>query len=254
MALLRNAKAAGVEIAVLPEAFLTGYCVGSRSQAEQIAIPRTHDSIARLEEAIQDLGVIAVVGFAESDGGELYNSAVLLEPGREPRFVRKTHLPELGYDRFATAGDELALFETALGTVGVLICFDMRHSEAAKALALRGADLICLPTNWPVGAEVSAEHICIARAAENRVFFATCNRVGAENGFTFIGRSKLIGVTGNVLAAAGAEAEMIVADVDFAEARIKRTVTIPGEYETTLDVSRRPELYGVLCEQRSDGR
>ena len=113
-------------------------------------------------------------------------------------------------------------------------------------LTLMGADLIVLPTNWPEGAEVSADHICIARAAENKVFFLTCNRVGEENGFHFIGRSKIIGPKGHVLAAAEADETVLVADVDLTEARNKQNVTIPGVYETAILASRRPELYGLL--------
>jgi 5-aminopentanamidase len=105
-----------------------------------------------------------------------------------------------------------------------------------------------LPTNWPEGAEVSAEHISIARAAENRVFLATCDRVGSENGFNFIGRSKIIHPSGRVLAAAGVDEETLIADVDLSEARQKRTVGIPGKYETEAFQSRRPDLYGTIVE------
>lgn len=235
------------QLAVFPEAFLTGYCVASRDQALEIAIDRDHPAIAELAVSAERLGITVVVGFAERlPGDRLANSAALLEPGHEPRFYRKVHLPCLGLDNHVEAGDDLPVFETRLGRIGILICFDLRAPEAARSLALRGAELIVVPTNWPVGAGVSADHIAIARAAENRVFVATCNRTGDENGFEFIGRSKIVDPLGQVLASAGAGSEVIEADVDLGQARKKRTVTIPGKYETEVFASRRPELYGEL--------
>lgn len=238
-------KEQGVQLAVFPEAFLTGYCVECAEDARQIGIQASE--LEDLRRACDRLDMMAVVGFAEREGDTLFNSAALLEPDCPPRVYRKSHLPELGLDKFVGQGKgPLQLFETRIGKIGVLICFDMRFPEATRMLALQGADLIVLPTNWPEGAEVSADHIAIARAAENRVFFATCNRVGEENGFRFIGRSKIVSPTGQVLAAAGGEEETIIADLDFALARQKRTVAIPGKYETEVFKARRPDLYSGL--------
>jgi len=243
LAQFTNLRAAGVDLVVFPEAALTGYCTGSASEAARIAISNDHGAIHELERAVTTLGGILVIGFAERDGNLLYNSVALFESGREPRLYRKTHLPHLGLDRFVDPGDSIDVFETQVGKIGVLICFDQRFPEASRKLALRGAEIIVVPTNWPVGAEVSAEHIAIARAAENRVFVATCNRVGEENGFKFIGRSKIISPNGEVLAEAGAGAEVIIGELDLSDARIKRRVVIPGEYETDVFSSRRPDLY-----------
>jgi len=240
---IADLKQRGVELVLFPEAFLTGYCVDSESEATRIAIDSQSVALSMLREASEQYDVIVVAGYAEAEGDAVYNTAALFEPGQASRTYRKTHLPHLGLDRFVRAGDELPVFETRLGRIGILICFDQRPPEATRTMALQGADLIVLPTNWPVGAEVAAEHLSIARAAENRVFLATCNRVGEENGFTFIGRSKVVHPTGRLLAAAGAEEEVLIADLDFADARQKRTVNIPGKYETEVFASRRPELY-----------
>jgi 5-aminopentanamidase len=234
-----------VDLVVFPEAFLTGYCVDSHSEAQRIAIEM--DRLDPLAIACERLAISCVVGFAERSGVAIYNAAALLEPGRPPRIYRKTHLPELGLDKFVNKGGELSVFDTSFGRVGVLICFDLRMPEASRVLALRGAELIVLPTNWPEGAETSAEHVAITRAAENRVFIATCNRVGTENSFRFIGRSKIIAPSGAVVASAGDKEEFIVADLDLSEARIKRNVMIPGKYETDVMGSRRPELYHEIA-------
>lgn len=257
---LERLKAQGVDLAVFPEAFLTGYCVASAEAAKQIAlhveanqrheITTAPDAVSAIRQACTNLDIHAIVGFAGSEGTHVYNGAILFLPdGRMLRY-KKTHLPELGLDKFVTPGDDLPVFETMLGKIGILICYDQRVPEAARVLALKGAELIVLPTNWPEGAETSADIMCVARAAENRVFYAACNRVGEENGFRFIGRSKIVAPTGNVLASACDGEETIVADIDLAEARNKRSVVRPGEYEWTVFDCRRPELYGKLTEPK----
>ncbi|MBI5705731.1 MAG: carbon-nitrogen hydrolase family protein [Armatimonadetes bacterium] len=249
----------GVHLAVFPEAFLTGYCVSTPEAARRISIPVRADdghkvteapeSVTSLHRRCTELGIHAIVGFAGIEDGRIYNGAVLIVPGGPMYRYIKTHLPDLGLDKFVRRGDSLPVFETELGKIGVLICFDQRQPEAARTLALKGAELIVLPTNWPQGAENSANIMTIARAAENRVFYAACNRVGTENGFTFIGCSKIIAPSGKVLACAGDGEETIVADIDLAEARNKRAVVRPGEYEWTVFESRRPELYGELVKE-----
>lgn len=242
---LERLKGEGVDLAVFPEASLTGYCVSTPEDARRIAIADLVP-LDSLQRACDQLDMLAVVGYAEAEGNTVYNSAVLVEPGRPFRVYRKTHLPYLGLDRFVQAGCELPVFDTRLGRIGLLICYDLRPPEATRALVLQGADIVVLPTNWPEGAETSAEFVSIARAVENRVFIVTCNRVGEEGGFRFIGRSKIIHPSGRVLAAAGSGEETISADVDLTEAREKRVVMIPDEYEVDVIGARRPELYGIV--------
>ncbi|MBS1714624.1 MAG: carbon-nitrogen hydrolase family protein [Armatimonadetes bacterium] len=244
VAVLEEQARAGTALLVFPECFLTGYAVSSGAEARAIAVGR--DALAPVQEACDRSDVLAVIGFAEADGDTVYNSAALLEPGRTPRVYRKTHLPELGLDKFVKLGDSLPVYETRLGRIGVFICFDLRHPECARCLALDGADILVLPTNWPVGAHAAPEHIAPARAAENKVFLAACNRVGTENGFTFIGRSGIFGLGGESLARAGDGEEVISARFDPLLSRDKRNVMVPGAYETTVLESRRPALYGPV--------
>lgn len=252
---IHDLAAAGTNLVVLPEAFLTGYCVNTPLEAEAIAIPARpipHEALTVLKQASDSSDTIVVVGFAETLGGALYNSAAIFIPGQEGQYYQKTHLPCLGLDRFVTPGRELPVFETRFGRLGVLICYDLRPPEATRTLALKGADILILPTNWPAGAESSAEHVVIARAVENHIFVASCNRVGTENGFNFIGRSKIIDPSGNIVAKAGGGEEVISADVDLMLARQKRRVIRPGTYELEIMGCRRPELYGPNVEQYRD--
>ena len=222
------------DLVVFPECAITGYAAADLDEARRIAVE---------PEFLEPLrGRSVLFGALQRDGDGVHNVAVLFLPDGSRHEYRKTHLPFMGADRFCLPGDRLEPIDTPWGRIGVLVCFDLRFPEPARSLALRGADLILVPTNWPQGAEVSADHIALARAAESRVFVATCNRVGEERGFRFIGRSKIVGIDGSVLAAAGSGEETLVADLDLAQARQKRRVVIPGEYETDA-FARRPELY-----------
>ncbi len=243
----------GVDLAVFPEAFLTGYCARSVEEAQSMAIGPNDGSIENIQAVCDRLGIHCIVGFAANASDQpdlpdgLSNAIAIMTPNEPRKYYAKTHLPFLGYDRFATPGSVIEPIATKFGSIGTLICYDMRPPEAARVLALKGADLIVLPTNWPIGAETSADHITIARAAENRVFFAACNRVGHENGFTFIGRSKIIDPTGNVLASAGSTEAVLVAELNFEIARQKRAVIIPDEYELAIMDCRQPSLYRQIA-------
>lgn len=246
----------GVQLAVFPEAFLTGYAVESEAEARRIAIlvrgddpdsiEEAHASVGMIREACCQHGIHAVVGYAGTDGHVLQSGALLFEPNGKVRRYVKTHLPELGFDKYVVRGSRLPVFDTAIGRIGLLICYDVRFPEAARVMGLERADIIALPTNWPEGAELSPNFMAPARAAENRLFLVTCNRVGTENGFRFIGKSAIHDITGVALASAGDGETTLITDVDLLRARRKRTVVIPGKYETDTFATRYPEIYGRI--------
>jgi predicted amidohydrolase len=162
---------------------------------------------------------------------------------------RKTHLPFRGVDRFVVPGDELPVFDTPLGRIGIEICYDLRFPAVTRTLALRGADMVAHPTNFPMAAKAQTELITVARAAENRVYLLTANRVGKERWGEFCGWSQIVDPYGTRLAEAGEREEtLLLADVDLEKARDKDYV-VPGEYELYLFGHRRPELYGALVEE-----
>ncbi|MBS1721977.1 MAG: carbon-nitrogen hydrolase family protein [Armatimonadetes bacterium] len=235
------------DLIVFPECFLTGYCVDSLAEARSIAI--SIDSLEPLREACVKEGATVIVGFAEQDADRLYNSAALIEPDGKVSVYRKTHLPHLGLDRFVSRGDQVLVADTAIGRIGVFICFDLRPPELARCMAIAGAQLLVLPTNWPVGANGGPNIIAPARANENKVFLATCNRAGNENGFHFIGQSGIYSVFGALLAQAGEGEEIIYADLELGLADEKQNVMVPGKYETNSFTSRRPELYKSLLDE-----
>ena len=248
---LEEAAAAGAELLVLPEMAVPGYMFDSAEEAMPYAEEIPGPSTEAFERECARLGMHAVCGLLERDGDTLHNSAILVGPDGLIGSYRKTHLPFLGVDRFVVPGDELNVYDTPLGRIGVIICYDLRFPEVTRTLALKGADIVCLPTNFPMAAKVQTELITVARAAENRVYLVTANRVGKERTGEFCGWSQIVDPYGKRLAEAGeTEEALLVADVDVEKARDKDYV-VPGEYELYLFGHRRPELYGALVEEQS---
>jgi predicted amidohydrolase len=248
LARLEEAVAQGAELLVLPECAIPGYMFDSPDEAMPFAEEVPGPSTEALAAACARLNAYVVCGLLEQDGDRLRNSAVFVGPDGLIGNYRKTHLPFLGVDRFTVPGDELPVYDTPLGRIGVEICYDLRFPEATRTLALNGADVIAHPTNFPMAARIQTELITVARAAENRIYLLTANRVGKERTGEFCGWSQIVDPYGKRLAEAAVTGEaLLVADVDVEKARDKDYV-IPGEYELYLFGDRRPELYGALVE------
>jgi predicted amidohydrolase len=248
---LEEAAVAGAELAVFPECAIPGYMWDSAEEAlpyaEEIPGPTTE----AFERECARLNIHAITGLLERDNGTLYNAAILVGPEGLIGSYRKTHLPFLGVDRFVTPGDEFKVFDTAIGKIGLIICYDLRFPEVTRTLALAGADIVALPTNFPMAARLQCEIIAPARAAENRIYLLVANRVGTERTGEFCGRSQIVDPFGNRLAETDVTTEtLLVADVDLELARDKDYV-VPGEYELYLFGHRRPDLYGALVEEQS---
>lgn len=248
---LADAAGRGARLIVFPECALSGYCYGSLDEATPHAQPLPGPASDAVADDCRKLGVFAVVGMLErADGGKLFNACMLVGPDGLVATYRKIHLPFLGVDRFVTPGNRpFAVHDLGGLKVGVNICYDGSFPESARVLTVLGADLVVLATNWPTGARTT---VCMteARAQENHVYYAAVNRVGEERGFRFIGLSRVIDPSGTVMAHAGEEAEIVLAEIDPAKARAKKIVKIPGEYEIDRVGDRRPEMYGPLVAPR----
>jgi N-carbamoylputrescine amidase len=227
---IRRAATEGADLVVLLELANSGCDFGTRESALDLAeeIPGGPTAIA-WREAAEASGVCVVGGLLEREADTLHNSAVLLGPGVAGRY-RKTHL----WDReklLYEPGRELPVFDTPLGRIGLLVCYDAWFPEAARTLALKGAQMICIPSNAPDdwvlehhrrGDLTMLNVHCIASANANRVFVAAANRVGDG----YLGRSCVADVTGGVLALAGATEEAIIsAEIDVERARREKRLT-----------------------------
>jgi len=222
--LIQDTAREGARLIVFPECALTGYVFSGLEEALPLCEPIPGPSTEKILGVCRDK-------------------------------YRKVHLPYLGVDRFVNHGNlPPTVCETEIGRIGMGICYDINFPEHARVLALKGADIIVLPTNWPLRREFVPEHIIPARAAENLVFVVAVNRVGEERGSRFIGRSKVAHWAGGIALAEGKpyEEDILYAHIEPATAREKHLVFAPGEFEVDIFKDRRPELYGVITDLLAD--
>jgi 5-aminopentanamidase len=230
------------DVIVFPELATSGYFFRSTAEAAPHAMPSSHADLEALIHLASEGGKVVVIGFAESDGDRLYNSALIGGLNVASQVYRKTHLFYREIDVF-TAGDT-GFFVTDLPhmdcRLGTMICYDWRFPESARTLALRGADVIAAPSNliteiWRT--------VMPTRAIENKVYLAVANRTGVEvNGdemVSFNGSSAIYKYNGHVLASAHeADDAVLIADVDPASTRSK-------SFNSHNDIfaDRRPDHY-----------
>ena len=245
-----NAARNGADLIVFPECAVTGYVFASREEAIPFMETVPGPSTDKMAAYCKKFGVHVIFGLLEADGDKCFNTAVLISPQSLVGKYRKNHLPFLGVDRFLDSGNiPFQVYSTAVGNIGMHICYDCTFPESARVMALKGADILVLPTNWPEGREKICKYVINARAYENRVHFAAVDRVGVERGTRFLGNSKIVNASGDTLVEASSDKEeTIYAEVSLAEARQKRIIFKPGEFEMDFILDRQPMLYGEITQ------
>jgi predicted amidohydrolase len=220
----------------------TGYCFASRTEIAPLVEPIPGPTTARFAEIAREHGCWIVVGMPEvqPQTGIFYNSAALIGPDGVAGVYRKTH-PYKAEPKWAKDGDlGLPVFETPLGRIAIQICMDFCFPEPTRIQALRGADVICFPTNW-VGSKCPSA-TWMARALEGGVYVVAADRYGCERGVQFCGGSCILDPDGGVQAALDSGDGIVYGEVDPARARDKRFAAKLGD---RLD-DRRPAVYGNL--------
>ncbi len=246
----KEAAQAGARLVVFPECALTGYCFSSRSEALEAAETVPGPATEKIRAVAKKVGATAIVGMLERMGDQLYNAAAVITPEGTLGTHRKVHLLHLGVDRFDDPGDTpFPVFETPYAKVGINICFDCSFPESGRVVKLKHAQVLAIPTNWPVGSD-SWQHTPIVRATENHLYVVAADRVGEERGFRFVGHSQIVHFTGEVLAEAGETEETILyGEIDPMAADDNRVVRVSGEYEFDRLAARRPEMYGEITKR-----
>ena len=233
---LRRARGKGAGLAVLPEMWSTGYAYRHLAElAEQT--PRVVEALKPLTAELQ---MVVVGSLPEKREGEIYNTAYVIDHGREAGRYRKLHLfSTMREDRFLAAGDKTLVVQTSVGRLGVATCYDLRFPELFRKLALDGAEIFCLPAEWPKPRQEHWRTLLRARAIENQMFVAAANCCGRQGKLDFFGMSLLIAPRGEILAEGGETAVELVAEFDFAEM---------ADYRAQIPVyqERRSDVYGNL--------
>jgi predicted amidohydrolase len=230
------------DLVVLPELFTTGYQFISadevRDLSEEVPSGFTTRSLIELSKE-KDLHIVA--GIAERDGGAFYNSAVLTGPEGFMGVYRKTHLFYEEKLWFSPGNTGFKVWETPVGNIGIMICFDWFFPESARTLALKGADIIAHPANLVLPYCPDAMP---TRCLENGVYAVTANRTGSEERggkerLQFIGTSEIVSPKGEILYRAERDSEVFnSAEVDPAAARNKNLNSFNNLFE-----DRRKDFY-----------
>lgn len=238
------AEDAVCDLLVLPELASTGYFFLDRNELLDLAEdPETGRFCSWARGHAADFNRVVVTGFAERSGDRCFNSALIATPDGAYRIYRKTHLFYKEHLVFEPGDTGFFVVEWGGVRYGTMICYDWRFPEAARTLALRGADVIAHPSNLVAAASLWGPTMA-TRAIENKAIAVTANRYGDEvrgdERLHFSGESRIIDMNGSILAKAEADGDaVIVADVNPGRTRNK-------SFNPFNDIlkDRRPEMYG----------
>lgn len=241
---IRQAKERGANLVIFPELSLTGYVI--RDLTYELAEPIPGPSVRYLEEITEKENIHVIFGTlerSEKARAVLYNTAVLVGPKGFIGKYRKMHLPSHSVfeeKRYFRPGYQAPIFNTDIGKLGLIICYDLFFPETTRLLRLEGTQLIICISASPAIRRKFFEVLTTARAIENTVFLAYVNLVGLENDLQFWGGSRILAPNGDViLQAKYDEEDLVMGRVDYADLR-RAQVLVP----TLRDL--RPELFELL--------
>ena len=245
-ALFRNALEAhpDTDLVVFPELATSGYQCGERFHQWAETADASSPSIQRMGKLARTYGTHVVFGMPERDPDDpkiLYNTQIFLDDhGKLIGQYRKIHLFD-SEKKIFTPGDTFKVFDTSIGRIGLFICYDAFFPEAARILAIKGAQLLVNSTNWESPYSYDMDTVMTARALENTVYLACCNRIGTDTTLSFFGHSRILNPLGQVTSDVEGEVE----DFTYASLDYDRAEQMKKDYYTML-TERRPELYGAL--------
>jgi predicted amidohydrolase len=240
-AAIRSAAADGVELLVLPELSTSGYYLRDAEEARSVALHATDDRFRRWAELIRP-GMVVVLGFCEQDGETIYNSAAVLTEAGLAYVYRKTHLWDDEKRVFTPGAVPPEPVDTPVGSLGVLICYDLEFPEMPRRLALKGTDVLAVPTNWPLVPRPDGERApevvqAMAAARSSGMAIVCSDRSGEERGGVWTEGTTIIGPDGWPVGSKDADGR-VDAVIPFDPDR--RAI---GPRNHLLE-DRRPELYG----------
>lgn len=244
---VKQAKKKRASLVVFPELALTGYTC--RDLVYELAETISGPSVQQLEAIAKKENMHVVFGMLEKSSkakSVLYNTSVLISPKGFIGKYRKMHLPTHSVfeeKRYFRGGYQTPIFDTSIGKLGLIICYDVFFPEITRLLRLRGAQLVICISASPSVRRGFFEVLTTARALENTMFLAYVNLVGIEDGLQFWGGSRMIAPSGRIIAQAKYDEEdMVVAQIDYSD------MDRVGVFVPMLR-DLRPELFDSLKEQ-----
>ncbi|MEM8607491.1 MAG: nitrilase-related carbon-nitrogen hydrolase [Myxococcota bacterium] len=251
---VREAASRGAEVVLTPELFEGHYFPQHEREVDRDRAQPVegHPTLARFRTLARELHVVLPVSIYEAEGDARYNSLVLIdEHGEERGVYRKSHIPDgPGYEEkfyFDLGNTGFRTWETGAGHLGIGVCWDQWFPEAARAMALRGAEVLLYPTAIGTEPATPAEdsrdpwrRVMIGHAVANATPVAAANRVGTEGEITFYGSSFICDHRGDVVAELGRDEEGVVVGA------IDRDALARYRANWNFAADRRPDLYQEL--------
>jgi len=245
-----EAKKQGAELVIFPELSLTGYIIRDElfELAEKIPGPSTN-AIGKIAKKHETYIVFGMPELSGKTAATIYNTAVLVGPEGYIGKYRKMYLPTHSVfeeKRYFRPGYHAGAFETNIGKIGLIICYDIFFPEVCRLTRLEGAQMIVCISASPAVRKAFFETLTVARAIENTAFLAYVNLVGVEDGLQFWGGSRLIAPNGKIITKAKYDEEdLVVGEVNYADIKPVETF-VP----TLKDL--RPELFDKLKEKAEE--
>ncbi|APA88630.1 nitrilase family protein [Paraburkholderia sprentiae WSM5005] len=248
---IETAASEGASLVVLPELANSGYVFKDRDEAFSLAEALPDGETAQIFAATaQRLGIHLVAGIAERAGRRLYNSAILTGPSGHIGTYRKLHLWNNEHLFFEPGDRGVPVFDTPVGRIAIVICYDGWFPETFRLAAMQGADIVCVPTNWvpmagqPADRPAMATTLTMAAAHSNGLVIACANRIGNERGQPFVGQSLIVGGSGWPVAgpASADREEVLYAAIDLQRIRAERTL---NDFNHVLR-DRRADVYDPM--------
>lgn len=226
LGLIRRSADLGADLVAFPEIQLTPFFPQYPGRDVSGCLMGEEDTAVRaIREACREARIYAAPNLYLRYGGKAYDTSLLID--REGQIVGRQKMVHIAQcpcfyeqDYYTPSEEGFSVFDTELGKIGIVVCFDRHYPESIRTEALRGAELILIPT-----ANTSAEPSALfqweikIQAFQNSVFSAMCNRVGQEDGMYFSGESLVCGPDGSTLALAGAEETLLLCQLDLSRAR-----------------------------------
>lgn len=241
--LMKKAVAGGASLIVFPEIQLSPFFPQFPDQDVLKFVMRQDDQrITGICNTCRDNHIYAVPNFYIDEDGKRYDMSLLIDDdgsiiGKQ-KMVHVAQCEQFYEQSYYTPSDEgFLVFDTKLGKIGIVVCFDRHYPESIRTEALRGAELILIPTaNTTDEPSDLFQWEVRVQAFQNSVNIAMCNRVGVEDNMTFSGASIVSDYDGNTLSLAGRNEELLFSEVDLAAAAKRRQ-------EKPYTALRRKELY-----------
>jgi len=248
---IEDAIKGGAKIIVLPELSNSGYAFESVEEMASSAITLDSSVIAHWKELAKTNEVVIVAGLNLFEDGKYWNSSVVIDNTGVCSWYAKTHL-FANEPTYFTAGSKPPLvLETKYGRIATMVCYDIEFPEWVRLVMLQGAQILALPTNWPlIGQTHTSPPMEVVRvqaaASQNKLVIAAADRCGVERGQGWVASSVITSDEG-VIAAIASSAQDSAFEIIYADLELPTHTAITSMNDVRKD--RRPALYSAILNQ-----